>query len=759
MDPPLEDKVAFFQRLDAMQSEDGEDDAYDVEEEAHRERCRRFHTKPSTSTRFESQAASIEGTKKTRAPSQGPSKFQDTDVDNDDDDDVQIIKVTPRNTNITREAIAQVGDGAHGMDEDVVPDSTRAIEKKSLPASLHQVLRNRITRQIIPTSDSPSPSVGKRKKEPKWKLVPEKQRIFKGLRFYYIPNDDVNGVRKHQINKAREYGAEWVRTLGEASHVIVDQNLTYKDIEPQLIAHPSSLTKIIVDASYPTDCVGYRTLLDPAQEKYVRNLIIPEDTTGIEGSNEEAPSLQISKPSRKQGRSSRRAQESSSSNESDDEQPKDPSRDGTEPNASHRNVLATAANDELSQYIGLVQENSFYQQVPLEDEDEASETGSSEYEQAKKRLKTGKQQQKSQEELGKQENFACMKGGTEGGNPNNPNARTIEILQEMADQYEHRDRWRSLSYRKGIATLRQQDKKVATAKEAVKLPNIGSSLAEKIEEIVASDRLKKLDNMKQEPENIIIKTFLKIYGVGMNQASKWAAQGYRTLEDLQQKAQLTPSQRVGLEHFDDLNERIPRWEVEALAGVVRKTAVTIDTSVEFIIGGSYRRGAENSGDIDLIITKKGTETSQELLHFLRKLVGLLTDKGFLTAALASFSRNASKDHGSKWHGCCVLPETAFPEDKGQYRPTWRRIDLLLVPESEFGAALIYFTGNDIFNRSIRLLATKKNMRLNQRGLFKDVLRGPGGVKYSEGDLLEARDEKRIFELLGVKWREPHERWC
>ena len=72
---------------------------------------------------------------------------------------------------------------------------------------------------------------------------------------------------------------------------------------------------------------------------------------------------------------------------------------------------------------------------------------------------------------------------------------------------------------------------------------------------------------------------------------------------------------------------------------------------------------------------------------------------------------------------------------------------------------MYFTGNDIFNRSIRLLASKKGMRLNQRGLYKDVMRGTQRVKVTEGELVEGRDERRIFEILGVKWREPHERWC
>jgi DNA polymerase IV len=92
-------------------------------------------------------------------------------------------------------------------------------------------------------------------------------------------------------------------------------------------------------------------------------------------------------------------------------------------------------------------------------------------------------------------------------------------------------------------------------------------------------------------------------------------------------------------------------------------------------------------------------------------------------------------------------------------PIWRRIDFLVVPESEFGAALIYFTGDDIFNRSMRLLSKTKGMRLNQRGLYKNVMRGPAGVKPTEGELVEGAEEKEIFKILDVPWRPPEQRVC
>ena len=123
----------------------------------------------------------------------------------------------------------------------------------------------------------------------------------------------------------------------------------------------------------------------------------------------------------------------------------------------------------------------------------------------------------------------------------------------------------------------------------------------------------------------------------------------------------------------------------------------------------------------------------------------LHDQGFLKAELAA---SHSRDDGSKWHGACALGSGP-----------WRRLDLLYVPSEELGAALIYWTGNDIFNRSVRLLAGWKGMRLNQHGLYKDVMRGKGRVKVTEGQLLESKSEERIFELLGVPYWPPEHRKC
>lgn len=360
-----------------------------------------------------------------------------------------------------------------------------------------------------------------------------------------------------------------------------------------------------------------------------------------------------------------------------------------------------------------------------------------------------------------QEKFQCMQPNADGDNNKNPNATTIAILQEMENYYYSiRDQWRTRAYRQGMSALRKQPHRIISKEEALTIPGIGERLAAKIEEIVWTNKLQRLENAKLEPTDYAIEAFIKIYGVGFRQASKWVQEGHRTLDDLKTNVKLTANQKVGIEHYEDFQLRIPRAESDQLGEIVKKCLHNIDPAFQAMIGGSYRRGAADSGDIDFIITKPDAGADYLRQVVTDNAVPWLTRVGFLTAGLAVTS---SKD-GSKWHGACQLPlnpaklSTSHPNDPKTNPTPWRCIDLLIVPWDELGAAKIYFTGNDIFNRSMRLLARKKGMRLNQRGLYRDVMR-KGVEKLSEGTKISGNDEKEIFDILGVPYRGVTERDC
>ncbi|KAI8953748.1 hypothetical protein F4801DRAFT_82575 [Xylaria longipes] len=738
MDPSLKEKQAFFEQLDACRDCDDESDILSPEEQFLRQKCRAFSLAAAAAA-----SVSLLSCSKPKLPGSRPRRTASDPIPKPANEELEIIVVTPRDNSPEATASASVYSASTG--DSVIPETEQHLNKRIARGSAHPTTR--VLRSQSDLEPSPSVSMAKRKRDQPLQMVPESKQIFKGLVFFYIPNDDVNPARKIRITKAREHGAIWTRDPSGATHVIVDTGLEYQHIKPTLDRNPTSPSVVLVNDRYPIDCMIRGVVFDPFQTVEGPKYKVPdapkpteEQTISQASTQESDQSLQI-KPRRDAQPTTSTSQ---STQRSSDMIPSSYPEVIQSPKSGPCDATKTPMfTDELATCIDAVLDDP-EQHEYLDESDADAQVSENESLPKKKKGKGRPRPQRNDANANfGQDKFMCMRGGTRDKKTSGPNAETIKLFEEMAEEHRLSDEtWRVQSYRKAVATLRRQPKKITTAKEAKVLPNIGSSLADHIEEIATTGRFKKLDNARSEPSRAALRMFCNVYGAGVPTARRWVELGYRTLDDLRTKATLSTNQQLGVEHYDDLLTRIPRAEVKALGDHVKDVAPTIDPSIELIIGGSYRRGAETSGDIDIIITKTGTSSTQELSPFLDRLVAALTKAGFLTAALASHRH----DGGNKWHGCCVLPEAAFPGPKEDYRPIWRRIDFLLVPQTEIGAALVYFTGNDLFNRSMRLLARKKKMRLNHRAL--------SGVGVYEG-----KDEKKIFEILGVQWRESHERWC
>lgn len=553
------------------------------------------------------------------------------------------------------------------------------------------------------------------------------RKVFHGLHFYFIPNDDKNTARRLRIKKAEQYGASWARTWNSCvTHIIVDKDVTHAQVlkHLQLLSIPAGAA--LVKEDYPADCIRDGMILNPQHPRYqvkgFQNPQMGRRPTYDSGDQSNTQTLRSLAPKNKEAGDQSRTMH---------------------PSGQFRESISNRPLKDSGALEDAIVEARAMSSIPLdlEDDDCASITTSAESdgEIERKRPKKPRNTVESVRDQG----FKCMHPGGKSSASTNPNQRTISILQQMCDYYiRTNDHWRSLAYRRSILALKKQPQKITSAASASQIPGIGSHLASKIEEIVHTDRLQRLESTNLDENDRLQQLFTGIYQVGFAQANSLIAKGHRTLSDLADSNDLSTNQRIGLEHYTDFQRRIPRAEVEALADIVGATLAAADSDLQVIIGGSYRRGAADSGDIDLIITKEGGSISDIRISVVETVIPRLESAGFIKA---SFTNTQS----SKWHGACALPSNGV----------WRRIDLLFVPSSELGAALIYFTGNDIFNRSIRLLASKKGMRLNQHGLFDNVIIGTGRERTTEGRLVEGQDEKKIFEVLGVPWRRPEERIC
>ena len=92
----------------------------------------------------------------------------------------------------------------------------------------------------------------------------------------------------------------------------------------------------------------------------------------------------------------------------------------------------------------------------------------------------------------------------------------------------------------------------------------------------------------------------------------------------------------------------------------------------------------------------------------------------------------------------------------------RRIDIKVYERRVFAFALLYFTGSDYFNRSLRLLVSKCGWTLSDRGLCLanrvKVVGGQGGwAKTWTSCSLACNSERDVLTACGVPWREPCDR--
>ncbi|XP_015311361.1 DNA polymerase lambda isoform X4 [Macaca nemestrina] len=175
---------------------------------------------------------------------------------------------------------------------------------------------------------------------------------------------------------------------------------------------------------------------------------------------------------------------------------------------------------------------------------------------------------------------------------------------------------------------------------------------------------------------------------------------------------------------------------------VQKAAQAFNSGLLCVACGSYRRGKATCGDVDVLITHPDGRSHRGIFS---RLLDSLRQQGFLTDDLVSQEENGQQQ---KYLGVCRLPG-----------PGWRhrRLDIIVVPYSEFACALLYFTGSAHFNRSMRALAKTKGMSLSEHALSTAVVRNTHGCKMGPGRVLPTPTEKDVFRLLGLPYREPAER--
>ncbi|KAJ1389903.1 DNA-directed DNA-polymerase X [Sesbania bispinosa] len=331
--------------------------------------------------------------------------------------------------------------------------------------------------------------------------------------------------------------------------------------------------------------------------------------------------------------------------------------------------------------------------------------------------------------------------------PPDLNKNITEIFGKLVNIYRAlgEDR-RSFSYYKAIAVIEKLPFKIESTDQIKKLPSIGKSMKDHIQEIITTGKLSKLEHFETDEKVRTISLFGEVWGIGPATALKLYEKGHRALDDLRNDDSLTNAQKLGLKYFDDIRQRIPRHEVREMEQILKKVGEDVLPGVVIICGGSYRRGKATCGDIDIIITHPDGKSHK---GFLPKFVKHLKDINFLREDLifSTHSEEGTDSGVDTYFGFCTYPG----------RELRHRIDLKVYPRDIYAFGLVAWTGNDVLNRRLRLQAESKGFRLDDTGLFP-ATQGSGAKRGAKGSAsLKFYTEEEVFDFLGFPWLEPHQR--
>jgi len=318
------------------------------------------------------------------------------------------------------------------------------------------------------------------------------------------------------------------------------------------------------------------------------------------------------------------------------------------------------------------------------------------------------------------------------------NADIAAIFEEIADllEIQSANPFRIRAYRNAARIVGELSQEVPRLLEQggdlTELPGIGDDLAAKIKEIVSSGHCSLLDRLHTELPPAVT-GLLKIPGLGPKRVKAL----YHDL-DVQTIEQLHRAARDGriraLPGFGEKTENNILQAIEAHANqaqrfklamaaqyaeALEKFLTAIPGVVRVTVAGSYRRMRETVGDLDILLVAPATASSQVVQRF--------TTYDEVVEILSAGPARAS-----------VILKCGL------------QVDLRVVKEESYGAALHYFTGSKAHNIAIRRLAQQSGLKINEYGVFRNDTRIAGetevsvyaavGLPYIPPELRENRGE-------------------
>jgi len=307
------------------------------------------------------------------------------------------------------------------------------------------------------------------------------------------------------------------------------------------------------------------------------------------------------------------------------------------------------------------------------------------------------------------------------------NKELADLFERMADilEFKGENPFKISAYRKASRIIRDLTQDIEDITESGKLkdvPGIGEGMAQKIMEYLKTGKVSKFEEVRKGvPDELI--AIMDIPGMGPKTLSMLhKAKGISNLSQMEKAVEdgsLVGLPGIGEKKVENIKRGIQllkqskgRMNLGIAFPVAKQIVETLrektgSRKIEW--AGSLRRMRENIGDIDILATGPNPE----------KIVHTFTHLPEVKEILASGETKAS-----------VIVERGI------------QIDLRVVEEDSYGAALQYFTGSKGHNIHLRGIAKARGIKINEYGMFK-------GEKKIGG-----KEEKDVYRVLGMDWIEP-----
>ncbi len=309
------------------------------------------------------------------------------------------------------------------------------------------------------------------------------------------------------------------------------------------------------------------------------------------------------------------------------------------------------------------------------------------------------------------------------------NAAIAKLLSEIADLMEIRgeNAFKIRAHQRAARTvenLSEPIKAIAERGELEQIDGIGKKIAEKIQEALESGKMTEHQELLADlPDGFL--NLLNVPNLGPKKTKLvYETLGITSVDMLKQAAEKEELQKLPgmgkkseekiLKGIQNMNLSQGRFNL----GMASVTAHTIVSRLKEIKGvkkievaGSYRRGKETVGDLDILVSAQNS----------KQVMNTFVNTENVREVIA---------HGEK--------KSSIVLHSGL------QVDLRVVEQASFGAALMYFTGSKEHNVQLRERAIKKGMKINEYGLYES----------KSNKKLAGKTEEEIYKKLNLAFIIP-----